>query len=672
MLLEKFILKNFRQFHGEQELHFSCDPIRNVTLIHAANGVGKTTILNALLWCFYKSATPRFEDPDKILCLQAIAEDQHDVSVQVFFDHDGEKYCVSRRLNERYGDESFEAFRIIDGNFELLDSPSLLVEAVIPKEMSRYFFFDGEYAETFSSKHNRREVRDAVENMLGCQNAVQALTDLKSIKKGIEREIAALTKNSHAEALQTEIDKLNRATTEEEVKLIEIEAGIETVEKIVDEISASLKGSEGAKEIEERREKQERYKEKASKKLNFIKANETSWIHKYSISLLSKKLINTNLKVFDTANIKGLIPSKVAETFVTDILESHNCICDRTFENGSDEERAIKGLMRDAGKAVVNDRLMAVRERIGMLTQANHTALGEYKEISRQLIEQKDKIHGCELEIKECHNLLQGSKVSEIAEREHARESKQTELKDLVEQRGRLNQATETRAGIIEKKVAQRDKALQHNDRANFLQKKTALLNATTTSLARELDSYRELSRSKIISQVNRILEKTARRDYVANIDDSFNLQMFYGKNSTPVAKSSGENQLLSLAFIASLVGFSADRRAQDSHLLKPGTMAPLMLDSPFGQLDPSYRLSTADFLPTLTGQVILLISQSQGDDDVINALQEKIGLEYVLISHNIASRGEKPSDLIQLRGQQIECSVFDRTRDFTEIKKIA
>ena len=29
-----------------------------------------------------------------------------------------------------------------------------------------------------------------------------------------------------------------------------------------------------------------------------------------------------------------------------------------------------------------------------------------------------------------------------------------------------------------------------------------------------------------------------------------------------------------------------------------PGTVAPLVLDSPFGQLDPEYRKSTATFIP--------------------------------------------------------------------------
>ena len=41
-------MTNFRQFYGRQELHFSTDSKKNITLIHAENGVGKTALLNAI------------------------------------------------------------------------------------------------------------------------------------------------------------------------------------------------------------------------------------------------------------------------------------------------------------------------------------------------------------------------------------------------------------------------------------------------------------------------------------------------------------------------------------------------------------------------------------------------------------------------------------------------
>ena len=67
MKIHKIKLKNFRQFYGEQAIEFSVKKDKNVTLIHAENGFGKTTILNAVLWTLFNQVTKKFENPDKIL-----------------------------------------------------------------------------------------------------------------------------------------------------------------------------------------------------------------------------------------------------------------------------------------------------------------------------------------------------------------------------------------------------------------------------------------------------------------------------------------------------------------------------------------------------------------------------------------------------------------------------
>ena len=159
MLLKKITLTNFRQFYGTQELEIAGDPDKNVTLIHAENGVGKTTVLNAILWCFYKDTTARFEQPDKIANHQAISEGNYTFKVEVLFENEGEEYLVSRECDERNGEElPLKAFIVNNGNYKPLPNPSAFVDSVIPREMAKYFFFDGEYAETFSSQKNKESL----------------------------------------------------------------------------------------------------------------------------------------------------------------------------------------------------------------------------------------------------------------------------------------------------------------------------------------------------------------------------------------------------------------------------------------------------------------------------------------------------------------------------------
>lgn len=67
MRLRKVDLHNFRQFYGDQSIVFADGVDKNVTLIHAENGFGKTTLLNSIFWALFDEVTKKFEDRDKLV-----------------------------------------------------------------------------------------------------------------------------------------------------------------------------------------------------------------------------------------------------------------------------------------------------------------------------------------------------------------------------------------------------------------------------------------------------------------------------------------------------------------------------------------------------------------------------------------------------------------------------
>lgn len=52
-----------------KEITFSCSKEKNVTVVHAENGLGKTTLLDALLWGLYGSdgLTEDVQFPNRIV-----------------------------------------------------------------------------------------------------------------------------------------------------------------------------------------------------------------------------------------------------------------------------------------------------------------------------------------------------------------------------------------------------------------------------------------------------------------------------------------------------------------------------------------------------------------------------------------------------------------------------
>src|SRR5690554_1900959 len=101
MILNSIELQNFRQYKKTVKIDFARDnDDKNITLIVAANGVGKTTFLQAFRYCFYGKSTnylnlPKPESLVNNNLVESIDElDKADMRVQVTFTHDGEKYLA--------------------------------------------------------------------------------------------------------------------------------------------------------------------------------------------------------------------------------------------------------------------------------------------------------------------------------------------------------------------------------------------------------------------------------------------------------------------------------------------------------------------------------------------------------------------------------------------------
>ena len=60
MLIRKMTLHNFRQYIGTQNIEFSTDKDKNVTVLIGINTSGKTTLIRAFEWILYN--TNEFDD----------------------------------------------------------------------------------------------------------------------------------------------------------------------------------------------------------------------------------------------------------------------------------------------------------------------------------------------------------------------------------------------------------------------------------------------------------------------------------------------------------------------------------------------------------------------------------------------------------------------------------
>jgi len=677
MKLIKVKLFNFRQFYGSQTIVFSQDPKKNVTLVHAENGVGKTTLLNAIRWCFYGEVTSKFEAKDQIMNFEAVAENSSLASVEVTFEHEGKTYIVERHFSVRNGNGSrpdisltaHEADR--HGQLRQIDTPDTFVSSVVPRAMAKYFFFDGEHAETFSSETNARAVGQAVRDMLGCNVIEAAIEDLDYAAKQYGAQLADIPGEAQLSEFAARIkdleDKLQRAQDNAAGKTAEKERLDDQIQEITDQ----LRDAEGAKHIQRARDDKERSLRSVQDRLRTAEQNVVKWVGTKTLPLVSRKLAVETLSFIDEESLKGRIPSPYNEEFVQGLLKAEVCICGHELKPATTEWKSVADLLRKASNSELMGRVVRARTRIGVLKELREdvpTVLeNEQRKIGSLVAEQKD----LEKEIGELGNQLKGLPLSEIAERERAREQLSAKRDAVIGGLGGVLLAVRQCERAIRDTRAEQDKITVKSERAKKLLGRREIAQQGGDILRSILIQHQEDAKITIEKLINNILEKTARRNYKFRFQNNFGMDLTYADGHA-VPKSEGENQLMSLAFIAALVQFSLSRTEEaGGPFFIPGTIAPLVLDSPFGKLDQKYKSDTAHFVPKMASQVVLLLSSSQGDDAVMDVLKPFVGAEYVLVSENRGPRGEKTEDELVLRGKKIPTSLFNQPKNLTCIVEV-
>ena len=98
MLIQSIKLENFRQFKGKQEIDFSTDKIKNVTVVMGENGAGKTTLEQAFLWCLYGRTAFRVKELiNREVRDAAWPKDKCNVSVELHIIHEGRHFRITRK-----------------------------------------------------------------------------------------------------------------------------------------------------------------------------------------------------------------------------------------------------------------------------------------------------------------------------------------------------------------------------------------------------------------------------------------------------------------------------------------------------------------------------------------------------------------------------------------------
>lgn len=647
MKLQSLKLQNFRQFYGTQEIEFAeAGSARPVTVFHGFNGSGKTTLLNAFVWCLYGETTNDLESK-QVANERAVEETQANeegaVSLELRFEHRGRSYLATRSeifSRDSAGEVTHRKSELVlgeidaSGQFNSLEAGSLRVKQILPPELSPFLFFNGERVERLARQDAYDQVESGIKTILG----------IEAVERGIDHLEKGPLKHLRKELSQNEGGELSDLDTQlaaNEEKLADREKKRRDLEKSLAELDVEINlNSEEQSRIakltglvEERREKEERLKEiNSDLEREGVALGEE--ISKRGHLVFQGSAIAIAREKIEQAQTSGELPARLKPQFVDELIELGECICGRPI--GAEDEEPHQHLVRWRQ----NTGLAAHEERISFMSGwladfDSHTddflamidghraqqdrLLASQRTIKDQLGELEDQIGGRSADddsrrLLEIRDNLTKEKLSSTLELHKLGEAI-SELEDLIGEQKKLLKKWEVT-----------------NQKSAKLQQQIVSVENVQSTLRKVLELRTEDARQSLTKRVGGIWDEAALKDYRASVSRDFRLTLeksVGGRDQIVNDASTGEKQVLGLSFVSALVEKAS--KGSSKELGDEGVHYPLVMDSPYGSLEPHYQTQIAKWCCTLADQVVLFVSKSQWTSPVEQEYERFIGRQYIL-----------------------------------------
>ena len=691
MILERLVVENFRQFRGRQEITFADNRSRNVTLVHAENGFGKTTLLNAFRWALHgeDGLTDDFEKPEEIINDVEVrsGRDPNDVvaTVELTFKHDLERITITRRLTlaQQRADHRKPLFTVEvmrDGQtFNNVAGPAQKIRTIVPEGIAEFLFFNGENIDHLAMEENSAKVAEAIRVMLGLELLKTTIDDLKhpNVRGRFVKELRDNTSEEKQALLDEQQDGENQIA-----KLVDRRAQvlkeIESCDREVQSIDHKLEANREAAELQLRRGRLQTEERELQSKHTESTRRLSRLIAEDGYTLFAQGLVARGSEIVATLRAEGKIPARVLNTFLQELLESGNCICKRCLEHGSDHRKAVENLLTIAGDQGFNNAVGALEHALGLIDGVSAKTRDNLQALNADRLELSAQIRRTEEELEEIHQKLGQKKDNEVKELEDARRNHLLKRDALQKEFGRLGEKEEAlkgRAAEIKNAV---DAIVESEEQARLAQRRMDAVDDCIKTLEELLAAEITELRPELNKEINRHFKGVIDKDYWCELSEDFKLrarkQVISGSTTeaTDVAANTALRQSLSLAFVGSLVSLAA-KRAEIPTILRglSGAVYPIVMDSPFGSLDLFYREGVAKMLPSLANQVVAFVSSSQYNGPVEQVFSKGglIGKRYYLVYHGPKLPPEARQQLT-IEGENIQL-YQQSAEEFTVIKEI-
>ena len=665
---------NYRCFR-DLYLNFETNNGRNIAMIVAPNGGGKTEMLFSFWWVLYGFDFKKLKGKENTaysLNSALYHELQNSDSpkdyycgVELGFEADGVDYTVTRsekfsKTTQGISITPSVTLAYVNSNGEdslpVEDASEVekMLTRIIPPKILSGIIFDGERMKQLSSidEDSKNAVEGVIKHITNEELFEMCKTELDELKDAISKDLRKISRDNKNQSLNNIVNQI--ATVEGQKSLCETQraAQNDTLDEInseLDDISSQLEQHRDSKIYEQQRKQLRTDLE--DKKDNLANAldnfNDDLW---YGYTLVSKKLITEVREFLQQEDL----PWGLTAEAVRNILSKTHCICGNEL---CDHERDIlNALISKLPPENINSTILEMARHAEMdIPETQQKILRSFREVKaleKSIADKKADIDRISTLITEGAS----DKINRLEKRRIELETEKSKVKEAID---KLNSAIMGYEKLSADLINQRNNAAQADESAKHLTKKDEFVRKCLKALS-AIDEYnKKISLKDINSRINSAYASLSedyergKRLYVIQFDkeDKYGmvsyLQSQYdelyekfssdntlttystlGLSDDEIAEkiilkiresnSTGQSKINTLSFAKAILDYSSEVRDDESTELSKSY--PFLIDSPFTELAGGNLEMSAKNIHKFSQQIILMIS-----DDSLAGVEDKI-----------------------------------------------
>lgn len=635
MRLQSIELTNFRQFKDEK-IQFAIDKNQNVTLIMGDNGSGKTSLAQAFFWCFY--GTNSFQDKillNRLVANNMIPNQKEMVCVRVYLEHKQEEYCVVRQqeYTKQYNDSLKPQNSILaiskkdkngnrmwlgTGKTESLKNIELTntINDIMPQDLSKYFFFDGEKIETLSkeisSGRKSNNFVEAVNSLTGLKATRNALNHLNPKLKGSvigkledeyiggsDRRIAELTEEikrlkSEWQSADDDINSADESIKSNDLYIEELENKIKTY--------AEAENLQRTKTIRQNELKEHKWRKYQSLSRIYDNLNRDNLFDRFICEWPVKEV----LVILSNSDVSGKDIPKLHGDTIKYLLKQKQCICGTILEENSKEWKVLENLINYLPPESISTSIGNFIKRMKDKYQEKVYLLNDARSDFASILTLDEQISQCLEEIDEIDKKLNGKDVSREVNKLNKLIS--TTKINTVQLRNNKS-ALEKRIGgfsvSIQSKETERDTLAKKSSQNASIALAKKYAEALYDKFNVEYTAKEIKTKANLQAYINENFKKFFNGSITLQIDDNYAVKVSVNDKFNSLETSTAQGIAVIFAFLAAIIRIAKENSANETY--------PVVMDAPLSTLDNQRIKIVCDTLPQIADQVIIFIKDTDG-----------------------------------------------------------